>query len=80
MLVQQLFHMKSEPRKFIYFKNITTLLTTVQAKPGVNGPITPGGSTDINITYRKCTNFCGHNISWVKSSRGLIFVGKSSQP
>ena len=30
--------------------------------------------------YRKHTNFCGHNILWVKFLRGLIFVGKSSPP
>ena len=30
--------------------------------------------------YRKRTYFRGHNISWVKISRGLIFVGKSSPP
>ena len=30
--------------------------------------------------YRKRTNFRGHNISWVKFLRGLIFVGKSSPP
>ena len=30
--------------------------------------------------YRKHTNFHGHSISWVKFSRGLLFVGKSSQP
>ena len=29
--------------------------------------------------YRKHTNFRGDNISLVKFSRGLIFVGKSSQ-
>ena len=28
--------------------------------------------------YRKRTNFHGYNISWVKLSRGLILVGKSS--
>ena len=30
--------------------------------------------------YRKRTNFCGHNISWIKFLRGLIFMGKSSPP
>ena len=34
----------------------------------------------ISSFYRKCTNFRGHNISWVKFSRVLIFVGKSSPP
>ena len=28
--------------------------------------------------YRRRTNFCGHNISWVKFSRGQIFVGGGS--
>ena len=31
-------------------------------------------------TYRKRTNFHGHNISCVKFLWGLIFVGQSSQP
>ena len=26
-------------------------------------------------SYRKCRNFCGHNILWVKFSRRQIFVG-----
>ena len=30
----------------------------------------------LNGTYRKRTNFRGHKISWVKFSRGLVFVGK----
>ena len=30
--------------------------------------------------YRKGANFRGHNISWVKFWRRLIFVGKSSPP
>ena len=30
--------------------------------------------------YRKCKNFHGHNISWVKFSRGYIFMGESSPP
>ena len=34
----------------------------------------------VQYVYRKHTNFCGHNISWVKFSRGLIFVGKISPP
>ena len=29
----------------------------------------------IMVKYRRRTNFCGHNILWVKFLRGQIFVG-----
>ena len=32
------------------------------------------------LIYRRRTKFHGHNISWVKFTMGLIFVGKSSPP
>ena len=32
----------------------------------------------IALQYRRRTNFRGHNISWVKFSRGQIFVGGGS--
>ena len=42
------------------------------------------GALEVTATlaseYHEHTNFCGHNISWVKFLRGLIFMGTCPPP
>ena len=66
----------------VYVQNGFLLHLTMKNLPnlGSNSWFSLPGSYPLAIRYCKRTNFRGHNISWVKVSRGFIFVGKSSPP